>query len=247
MRTARRMVLFCGVALVNILTTLLPVLPMRYVLLANRVPGPLILGAQHVTLFAGVTMLLLAYPAAQGHRRAAYALMGCAAVAIVANLLKGLDVEEAVVNAVLLGVLWETRQTLHDIPLRYTVVDLARLAVGLFVLARVYALLGKGILHGLRHLEGWGTHTFPWAERTVHIFTAKLPLEHYWFDESQLLLPLFLVGIFLAFSWTSLLRLREQYDGGGDLYRRFGRASHNSLAYLARRSDVSRFVDPDGR
>lgn len=247
MRTARRMILFCGVALVNILTTLLPVLPMRYVLLADRLPGSLILGAQHVTLFAGVTMLLLAYPAAQGHRRAAYALMGCAAVAIVANLLKGLDVEEAVINAILLGALWKTRSTLHNIPLRYTIVDLARLAVGLFLLVKAYDLLGKGMLNGLRLLEGWGTHTFPWASRAVHVFTAKLSLEHLWFDESQLLLPLFLIGIFLALSWTSLLRLKEQYDEGGDLYHRFGRASHNSLAYLARRSDVSRFVDPTGR
>ncbi|MGH2514244.1 MAG: phosphatidylglycerol lysyltransferase domain-containing protein [Ktedonobacterales bacterium] len=247
MRTARRMILFCGVALVNILTTLLPVLPMRYVLLAHRLPQPLILGAQHVTLFAGVTMLLLAYPAARGHRRAAYALMGCAAVAIVANVLKGLDVEEAIINAILLGVLWETRAALHDIPLRYTVVDLARLAVGLLLLVKLYDLLGKGMLNGLRLLAVWGRHTFPWAERAVHIATAKLPLEHAWFDESQLLLPLFLLGIFLALSWTSLLRLKEHYDGDGDLYNRFGRASHNSLAYLARRSDVSRFVDPDGR
>lgn len=247
MRTARRMFLFCGVALVNILTTLLPVWPMRYELLAHRLPGSLILGAQHVTLFAGVTMLLLAYPAARGHRRAAYALMGCAAVAIVANVLKGLDVEEAVVNAVLLSVLWETRHALHNIPLRYTIVDLARLAVGLFFLVKAYDWLGKGMLGGLRLLANWGKHTFPWAERIVHVLTAKLPLEHYWFDESRLLLPIFLIGVFLMLSWTSLQRLREQYDGGGDLYSRFGRASHNSLAYLARRSDVQRFMDPLGR
>jgi lysylphosphatidylglycerol synthetase-like protein (DUF2156 family) len=33
------------------------------------------------------------------------------------------------------------------------------------------------------------------------------------------------------------------YDGSEDLYARFGRASHNSLAYLAQRADVLRFVD----
>lgn len=247
MRTTRRMALFCGVALVNILTTLLPVWPMRYHLLAHGLPEPLILSAQHVTLFAGITMLLLALPAARGHRQAAHMLMGCAAVAIVANLLKGLDVEEALINAALFAALWRARGTLHDIPLRYTAVDLGRLAVGLLLLVKAYDLLGKGMLSGLRLLALWGKHTFPWAERTVHVLTAKLPLEHYWFSESQLLLPIFLVGVFLLFSWTSLQQLREQYDTGGDLYRRFGRASHNSLAYLARRSDVSRFVDPFGR
>lgn len=246
MRTTRRMLLICGVALVNVLSTLLPVWPMRYQLLAHRLPWSLISGAQHVTLFAGVAMLLLAYPAAQGHRKAAQMLMLCAGVGVIANVVKGLDVEEALINGVLLAALWRGRNALHTIPLRYTVVDLLRLGVALFVLAKVYDITGKAILAGLHVLADRGKIAFPWTARLIHILTAKLPLEHIWFDQSQSLLPVFLIGIFLFLSWTSLFRAKSAYDGTYDLYDRFGRKSHNSLAYLARRNDVSTFLHPLG-
>ena len=246
MRTTRWMLLICGVALVNILSTLLPVWPMRYQLLAHRLPWPLISGAQHVTLFAGVAMLLLAYPAAQNHRKAAQLLMLCAGVAVLANIVKGLDVEEALINAILLAALWRGRNALHSIPLRYTVVDLLRLGVAFFVLAKVYDIAGTSLLAALHSLAERGKLAFPWSTRLVHILTAKLPLEHIWFDQSQLLLPVFLIGIFLALSWTSLFQARASYVGDCDLYDRFGRKSHNSLAYLARRSDVSTFMHPLG-
>jgi lysyl-tRNA synthetase class 2 len=247
MHTARRLLLFYGVALVNILTTLLPIWPMRYLVLAHHVPPALILVAQHLTLFTGVTMLLVAFPAAEGHRRAAQLLMAFAAVAILLNLLKGLDIEEAALNAVLLAVLWRGRRSLHAIPLRYTIVDLGRLAVAFFLLARIYDLLGKVLLHGLRALVLRTKTALPGPARLVHLLTAKLPLEHRWFEQSQLLLPIFLIGVFLAISWTSLMRARLGDATQDNLYARFGRASHNSLAYLARRHDVSTFLDPEGR
>lgn len=246
MRTTRRLLLICGVALVNILSTLLPVWPMRYHLLAHRLPWPLIASAQHVTLFAGVGMLLLAYPAARGHRKAAQLLMLCAGVAVLANVLKGLDIEEAVANGILLTVLWRTRHTLHSIPLRYTVVDLLRMGVAFVVLEKVYDATGKAILAALHALAARGKIAFPWTERLVHILTAKLPLEHIWFDQSQLLLPIFLIGVFLALSWTSMLQATAADGSDGDLYARFGRKSRNSLAYLAHRSDVSTFLHPLG-
>jgi lysyl-tRNA synthetase class 2 len=235
------------VAIINILSTLFPVWPMRYHLLAHGLPLSLIFFAQHIALFAGVTMLLLAYPAALGHRRATYLLMACTTVAIFANLLKGLDVEEALINAVLLAALWRGRRALHTIPMRYTAVDLVRLAVLLVVITRLYDLLGSFILRGLHLLVAGEEHAFPRVDLFVHILTAKLPLQHAWFTESQLLLPTFLVGIFLVLSWTSLVRAVAEHTDGEDLYERFGRASHNSLAYLARRGDVSTFVDPAGQ
>ncbi len=246
MRTTRRMLLICGVALINVLSTLLPVWPMRYQLLAHRLPWSVISSAQNVTLFAGVGMLLLAYPAAQGHRKAAQLLMLCAGAAVVANVVKGLDVEEALINGALLLVLWRGRHALHSIPLRYTVVDLLRLGLALFVLAKVYNVSGKALLDGLHTLADRGRIAFPWTHRLIHILTAKLPLEHIWFDQSQSLLPVFLIGIFLMLSWTSLFQAKASDTGAGDLYNRFGRKSHNSLAYLARRNDVSTFLHPLG-
>src|SRR5260370_32100151 len=125
MHAGRGLCLFCGVAGVNFLTTLLPVWPMRYRLLTHGVPVQLIFAAQDVTLLAGVSMLLLAFAAAHGHRRAVQLLIGCTALAVVANLLKGLDVEEALLNAVMLVVLWQGPPALSGLPLRPPRVDLA--------------------------------------------------------------------------------------------------------------------------
>ncbi len=247
MRNARRLALYYGVGLANILSTLLPVWPMRYELLAHRLSLHLMLGAQDVALLAGVTMLLVAYPAAQGHRRSAQVLMWCAALAVLANLLKGLDVEEALLNGALLWAVWRTRHTLHSRPLRYTVVDFARLAVLLVALTYAYNLLGKALLMGMRLLVERGEGAMPGVHRWVHVMTAKLPLEHRWFEQSRLVLPIFLVTVFLTLSWRSLANACAQHPDDDNLYERFGRASHNSLAYLAHRSDVSTFLDPQGR
>jgi len=247
MHTARRLVLFCGVAVVNILTTLLPVWPMRYRLLTHGVPVQLIFAAQDVTLLAGVSMLLLAFAAAHGHHRAVQLLIGCTALAVVANLLKGLDVEEALLNAVMLVVLWRGRHAHSNFALRYTVVDVARLGLLLLGMTIAYRVLGRATLAALHMLVEDGEHTWPAAAAGEHLLTAKLALQIRWFRQSELLLPLFLLGVFLVFSWTSLIRPQGQDQSDEDLYQRFGRASHNSLAYLARRSDVHTFLEPNGR
>src|SRR5260370_11245001 len=105
MHTARRLVLFCCVAVVNILTTLVPVWPMRYRLLTHGVPGRLIFAAQDVTLLAGVSMLLLAFAAAHGHHRAVQLLTGCTSRLVLAHLLNGPDVGGSLLDALLVVVL----------------------------------------------------------------------------------------------------------------------------------------------
>lgn len=247
MRVARKLVLIYAVALVNIFSTLLPVWPLRFHLLSRGIPLSLILWAQHVTLFMGVAMLLLAYPAAHLHRRASQWLAVCVAVALIGNVLKGLDIEEAIVNAGLLVSLWRSRAELTDMPLRYSVVDLARLGAALLAFTQIYRLVGAFILARLRiiALSQPMTHSAGrWAE---HVLTARLPLQRVWLGQSNLLLPLFLIGLFLAISWTSLVRAFDTDDEQADAYALFGRASHNSLAYLARRDDVATFYDQDSR
>jgi len=245
MHTTRRTVLILAIATVNILSTLLPVWPLRYALLAPWVPVDVLLGAQHVTLFAGVTMLILARPAAEGHQRTAYAMMAIAGVAVLANVLKGLDIEEATLNLALFVGLWRTRHLLHTTPLRYTIVDLGRLGVFLVILLKLYDITGKVLLRGLHLLVTSGEGAFPAPARLIHLLTAKLALEHAWFTESQFVLPVFLVSLFLIMSWTALIHGQDT-PCQDDLYSRFGRASHNSLAYLARRNDVSTYLDPTG-
>jgi lysylphosphatidylglycerol synthetase-like protein (DUF2156 family) len=220
---------------------------MRYRLLTHGVPVPLIFAAQDVTLLAGVSMLLLAFAAAHGHRSAVQLLIGCTALAVVANLLKGLDVEEALLNAVMLVVLWRGRHTHSDFALRYTVVDVARLGLLLLGMTIAYRVLGRATLAALHALVEDSEHAWPAAGTGERLLTAKLALQIRWFRQSELVLPLFLLGVFLVFSWTSLIRSQGQDQSDEDLYERFGRASHNSLAYLARRSDVHTFLEPNGR
>lgn len=250
MRTALKTLLIYLVGLVNIGSTLLPIWPRRYHLLTALLPVQLALVAQHLTLFAGVLMLLLAYPVAQGHRRAAWLLMGCALLAVFMNLAKGLDVEEALANLALLAILWRARARFHDIPLRYTLVDLARLGGALLLIQALYALSGRAVLALLHRMEDRLTTWNPaapgrhgWA---LHALTAHAGLEHLFLSEADLALPAFLVGVFLVISWTALAQI-ERDPEAGDLYRRFGRSSHNSLAYIANRGDTRTFIASQGR
>ena len=177
MHTTRRMILFYVVALVNVLSTLLPVWPGRYHMLRMDFPVAVILLAQHITLFVGITMLLLAFPAALGQRRAAHLLMVCGVVAVFANLLKGLDAEEAILNVAMLAVLWTSRKRLQSIPVRYTIVDVVRLAIFMVVIVCAYNLTGEAVLDGLHMLVKRGKVMFPWAVHIDHLLTAKLPLQ----------------------------------------------------------------------
>ncbi|HEX8727932.1 MAG TPA: phosphatidylglycerol lysyltransferase domain-containing protein [Ktedonobacterales bacterium] len=250
MRTALKTLLIYLVGLINIGSTLLPIWPRRYHLLTALLPVQLALVAQHLTLFAGVLMLLLAYPVAQGHRRAAWLLMGCALLAVFMNLAKGLDVEEALANLALLAALWRVRARFHDIPLRYTLVDLARLGGALLIIQALYALSGRAVLALLRRMEDRLTAWDPSApgrhSGALRVLTAHLNLEHLFLSEANLALPAFLVGVFLVISWTALAQI-ERDPEAGDLYRRFGRSSHNSLAYLANRGDTRTFIASQGR
>ncbi len=246
MKVARKLLFIYVVAIINILSTLLPIWPLRFHLLSRGIPVSLILWAQHVTLFMGVAMLLLAFPAAHLQRRASQWLAVCVAIALIGNVLKGLDIEEAFANAALLIALWRSRSTLADLPLRYSVVDLARLAVTLFIFAQAYRLLGGFILIQLHHIAQHQPMAYSASEWIEHILTGKLPLQKAWFRQANLLLPLFLIGLFIAISWTSLIQAFDARDDRPDAYALFGRASHNSLAYLARRDDVATFYDAAG-
>lgn len=250
MRTKLGTLLISLVGLINIGSTLLPIWPKRYLLLTSFFPIQLALAAQHLTLYAGVLMLLLAYPAAQGHRRAGWILMGCALLASVMNVVKGLDVEEALVNLTLLVALWRARKHFHSIPLRYTVVDLGRLGVALLVIQRLYALSGAGVLAALRRIKDrMAALDPPDSPRRAWAFsrlTAHANLEHLFLSEASLALPIFLVGVFVIMSWTALARI-ERDPEVGDVYRRFGRWSRNSLAYIANRGDSHTFIASDGR
>lgn len=250
MRTFWRALSYSAVAAVNIGSTLLPVWPGRLHVLRPYLPLGVILGAQHVTLLLGVSMLLLAYPAARRQRGATYLLMACLGLAIASNLVKGLDIEEALINTAALGVLWHGRGTVRDIPVRYTPVDLLRLGAALAAIFWLYGRVGDTVLDWLYGMARRGIDSMHRMHSGLiprYLLTARLPLQARWFEQSQVLLPIFLMCVFLYLSWTSLARIQRDMGDPAELYERFGRSSHNSLAYLARRDDVLTFVDAEGR
>ncbi len=242
MRAAWRTTLLGGVAALNILSTLLPLFARRHFLIVPHLPPAVILGAQHAVLLLGITMLLLAHPVAMRHRRSAYLFIGCAALVLLAGFVRGLDILTLAANCTALVMLWSERRRWHAIPLRYTVVDIVRLAVLLLVISRVYFLLSAVMFDRLETLLARGLF-----QHGPHPFVmARIELQLRWFDQSAHVLPVFLVLVFVGFSWTSLVRA-HQAAASTDLYERFGRSSHNSLAYLARRNDVLTYLDPEGR
>lgn len=248
MRGGWRTPVYYVLAGVNVLSVLLPVWPWRYALLRHglHIPFHILLLAQDATLLLGVSLLLLAYPAARGHRRAAQLMMLCAVLAVFTNLLKGLDVEEALLNLTLFVVLWRSRHRLVTVPVRYTLLDALRIGLVLLLAARVYSWLGGTVLMGLRMVVAQQETHSPVLRYLEYVLTARLHVQTIWFHQSQIVLPIFFVGLFVLISWSAVMRL-DSSAPRYDPYERFGRGSHNSLAYLARRRDVLTFVDPAGQ
>ncbi|HEX9067992.1 MAG TPA: phosphatidylglycerol lysyltransferase domain-containing protein [Ktedonobacterales bacterium] len=248
MRTALRTALICLAGLVNIVSTAMPIWPRRYLLLTSILSVRVVLAAQMLTLFCGVLMLILAYPAAARHRRAVWTLIVCALLAVALNLAKGLDVEEALVSLSLAAGLWLGRKRLNDIPLRYSLVDMARLGLLLAGIGVAYTALAEqveGALHNARRHIVFVRQQSDVAAHLVGMATKHLRLQHMFIDETAVLLPIFLILVFLIVSWSSLRR--GDFASVDDLYARFGRGSHNSLAYMANRDDTLTFLTADGR
>ena len=102
-RLAAAMAVVAGV--INLVSALLPAERARLHLLAMMVPGAVSRGATVAVAAAGVGLLLLAGGLRRRHRAAWLATVGLLAGSAVLHVVKGLDVEEALVEAFLAGLL----------------------------------------------------------------------------------------------------------------------------------------------
>jgi lysyl-tRNA synthetase class 2 len=91
--------------IVNLVSALLPAERYRLRLLAQLVPGAVSRGATVVVAAAGVGLLLLAGGLRRRHRASWLATVGLLAGSAVLHVVKGLDVEEALIEAFLAGLL----------------------------------------------------------------------------------------------------------------------------------------------
>ena len=102
-RLAAAVAVLAGI--INLVSALLPTERDRMRLLAELVPGAVSRGATVVVAAAGVGLLLLAGGLRRRHRAAWLATVGLLAGSAVLNVVKGLDVEEALAEAFLAGLL----------------------------------------------------------------------------------------------------------------------------------------------
>jgi lysyl-tRNA synthetase class 2 len=102
-RLAAALAIFAG--LLNLLSALLPAERDRLRLVAQLVPGAVSRGATVAVAAAGVGLLLLAGGLRRRHRAAWLATVGLLAGSAVLHVVKGLDVEEALTEAFLAGLL----------------------------------------------------------------------------------------------------------------------------------------------
>jgi lysyl-tRNA synthetase, class II len=102
-RLAAAVAVLAGI--LNLVSALLPAERDRMRLLAELVPGAVSRGATVVVAAAGVGLLLLAGGLRRRHRAAWLATVGLLAGSAVLNVVKGLDVEEALAEAFLAGLL----------------------------------------------------------------------------------------------------------------------------------------------
>jgi lysyl-tRNA synthetase class 2 len=102
-RLAAAVAVLAGI--LNLVSALLPAERDRLRLLAELVPGAVSRGATVVVAAAGVGLLLLAGGLRRRHRAAWLATVGLLAGSAVLNVVKGLDVEEALAEAFLAGLL----------------------------------------------------------------------------------------------------------------------------------------------
>jgi len=102
-RLAAAVAVVAGV--VNLVSALLPAERDRLHLLAMMVPGVVSRGATVAVAAAGVGLLLLAGGLRRRHRAAWLAMVGLLAGSAVLHVVKGLDVEEALIEAFLAGLL----------------------------------------------------------------------------------------------------------------------------------------------
>jgi lysylphosphatidylglycerol synthetase-like protein (DUF2156 family) len=98
-----------AVGSINVISALTPELPGRASLLARLAPGELVLAAHAFVLPAGVVLLVLALYLARRRRRALWTAVGLLGAIGGLELLKGLDIEEALISWGLAAVLVRER------------------------------------------------------------------------------------------------------------------------------------------
>lgn len=236
-----------AVGAINVVSALTPELPGRLHLLAAAVPAELVLGAHALTLSTGLALLAVAAFLRRRRRRAVQLAIGLLLVVGALNLVKGLDVEEALLSWSLAGLLLWGRAAFvvrHD----------ARRAT----VARQVAVTAAGAVA----VAGTLVTSAAWATQSLSIGsvgreTAALlslspgPLN---LNGTMAAVPVLVgaiaVAAVLRIATLALRPLRAEQTPCGRpaqaaaVVRTYG---HDSLSFFKLRSDLPRHFSADGR
>jgi lysyl-tRNA synthetase class 2 len=235
------------VGAINVISALTPELPARLAVLAGLAPRGLVLAAHALVLPAGFALLVLAHFLARRRQRALWLAVAILGAVGALELLKGLDIEEALVSWALAGLLVWGRAAFgvrHDDRSLATALRSSALAAALAVVAATVAVLAA---------SHWASPS-PSAGNVLRETLALLalgsgPLR---FSDAFAWLPLAVgllsAGALVTSAWALFRPLRVVHrpppDAVRALVRRYG---DDTLSAFKLRGDVQTLVSADGR
>jgi lysyl-tRNA synthetase class 2 len=236
-----------AVGAINVGSALTPELPARASLLAQLAPGELVLAAHAFVLPAGVVLLVLALYLARRRRRALWCAVGLLGAIGGLELLKGLDIEEALISWGLASVLVRERDAFTVRHVAGTLGTSVRRALTTLTLATLASAAGA-VAAAL-----WITPT-PTPGAVAQEIGALLTLSagplH--LSETFAWLPLgvgLTMGVALGVAAWELFRpLRARHEPPSDVARQLVREhGHDTLSAFKLRGDLSVLYARDGR
>jgi phosphatidylglycerol lysyltransferase len=242
-----------GSGVVNVLSVINPSLPERRIALQSIFPLEFLHISRFLTLLTGFALVVLSINIFKKKIRAFRISLVIAALSVVFHLIKGLDYEEAVLSAVLVGALLVSRK---EFKVRSSVPDIRTGVLG--VLAAAAVVLGYGIL-GFWFLDkrhfGIDFNTADSIRKTLAFLSwagdpQLVPHTRYarWFLDS-----LYLISVTgLLYALYALFRpviyrfrtLPKERAQAGEIVERHGRSS---MEYFKLWPDKSYFFSPSGK
>jgi phosphatidylglycerol lysyltransferase len=242
-----------GSGVVNVLSVINPSLPERRIALQSIFPLEFLHISRFLTLLTGFALVVLSINIFKKKIRAFRISLVLAALSVVFHLIKGLDYEEAVLSAVLVGALLVSRK---EFKVRSSVPDIRTGVLGFLAAAAV--VLGYGIL-GFWFLDkrhfGIDFNTADSIRKTLAFLSwagdpQLVPHTRYahWFLDSLYLISVtgLLYALYALFR-PVIYRLRtlpKERTEAGEIVERHGRSS---MEYFKLWPDKSFFFSPSGK
>ncbi len=239
--------LTAAVGAINVASALTPELPGRVALLAQLAPSELVLAAHAFIVPAGIALLVLSFYLARRRRRALWCAVGLLGLIGGLELLKGLDVEEALISWGLAAVLVRVRSAFMVRHVAGTLAASVRRALGTLALAMLACAVA--VAAGALWISPIPSVAVILRDTGALLTLSPGPLP---FSDAFAWLPLG-VGVTMAAAlcvaaWELFRPLRARHEPPNDVARRLVREhGYDTLSAFKLRGDLSTLVAQDRR